>query len=136
MSLNENKVLIHQLINEVSTKGKFEVLNELLSDNYIEHAGPPTLPQGREAFKQLTLVFRNAFPDWTFTIEDVVAEGDRMAIRGTGRGTHLGTFLHFPPTGKQGTMQAMHLFRVDDGKVVERWGFPDMMGLVQQLTTG
>jgi len=64
MSLNANKALIHQIINEVSNQGKFEVLSEMLSDNYVEHAGPPTLRPGREAFKQLTLVFRNAFPDW------------------------------------------------------------------------
>lgn len=134
MSLEENKALVHRLIDEVSNDGKFEVLEELLSADYMEHAGPPGLPPGREAFKQLVLVFRNAFPDWRFTIEAAVAEGDRVAIRGTGRGTHQGSFLHFPATGKQVEMQAMHIFRIDGGKIVARWGQPDIMGLMQQIS--
>ncbi|HKP54406.1 MAG TPA: ester cyclase [Chloroflexia bacterium] len=133
MSLEENKALVHRLVNNVANEGRYEELEELLVADYVEHNAPPGIPPGREAFKQMTLIFRNAFPDWHFTVEDTIAEGDRVAIRGMGRGTHQGAFLGIPPTGKQITMQAMHLFHVRDGKIVARWAQADIMGLLQQL---
>ncbi len=133
MSTEENKALVHRLVDNVANEGRFEELEELLVSDYVEHNAPPGIPPGREAFKQMSLIFRNAFPDWYFTVEDTIAEGDRVVIRGIGHGAHRGSFLGIAPTGNQIAMRAMHIFRVGDGKVLERWAQADVMGLLQQL---
>jgi predicted ester cyclase len=139
MSTEENKALIHLLVDNVANEGRYEELEELeelLVSDYVEHNAPPGIPPGREAFKQMSLIFRNAFPDWHFTVEDTIAERDRVVIRGMGQGTHQGAFLGIPPTGKQITMQAMHIFRIGEGRVLERWAQADVMGLLQQIREG
>ena len=76
---------------------------------------------------------RTAFPDWTETIEDIIAEGDKVVTRFTSRGTHKGKFMGVPPTGKKVKITEVAVFRIADGKITEQWGFPDLQGLRQQL---
>jgi len=78
-------------------------------------------------------MFRTAFPDVRFTVEDQIADGDLLANRFTVRGTHQGEFMGIPPTGKQATVSGIDMIRVRDGKVVEHWVQMDQMGLMQQL---
>jgi steroid delta-isomerase-like uncharacterized protein len=74
-----------------------------------------------------------AFPDFAVTVEDAVAEGDKVALRVTIRGTHQGALMGTPPTGKPIAISGMSLWRIADGKIVERWESADMLGLMQQL---
>jgi len=78
-------------------------------------------------------MYRTAFPDVHFTIEDQIAEGDRVVTRWTARGTHQGPLVGIPPTSKQVTMSGIAIYRLVDGKIVEQWGVNDMLGLLQQL---
>jgi predicted ester cyclase len=82
---------------------------------------------------QRLATMRSAFPDAALTVEDVVAAGDRVAFRSTLRGTHRGEFMGIPPTGRQFTIGLVDIIRIEDGKFVEQWGGPDMLGLLQQL---
>ncbi len=98
------------------------------------HASPPGEEiHGREGIEQFYGALRAAFPDLRITIEDQVAEGDRVVTRWTARGTHTGAFQGIPPTGKQGRMTGIDIDRIADGKVVECWVNSDDLGLLQQL---
>ena len=78
-------------------------------------------------------MFRQAFPDSYFTVEDMVAEGDKVATRKTFHGTHQGEFMGIPPTGQQVSTGLIDVVRIVDGKVVEHWSMGDNLGLMQQL---
>ena len=79
------------------------------------------------------LVIQMAFPDLVVTVEDQIAEGDRVVTRWTARGTHGGEFLGIPPTGKEFTFKGVDIVRIVDGKIVEGWDVPDLFGLMRQL---
>jgi predicted ester cyclase len=78
-------------------------------------------------------MYLTAFPDLHLTIEDLIAEGDKVVDRQTARGTHQGTFMGIPPTGKQITVTAMNISRIVGGKIVEHWVELDTLGMLQQL---
>jgi predicted ester cyclase len=104
------------------------VIDEVCTADFVYH-DPSGPVQGREAFKQFIGMYLSAFPDFHITIEDMVAEGDRVAVRQTTTATHQG----IPPTGKRITVSGIHITRVVDGKSVEDWGNDDVLGLMQQL---
>ena len=134
MSIENNKAVAHQMLDEVFNQGNMSLADELLSPNYIEHEElPPGVPAGREGLKQTILMTRAAFPDFSATIEDIVAEGDKVAQRITWTGTHKGDFMGIPATGKSVSIQVLDIIRVVDGHIVEHWGLMDSMGLMQQL---
>src|SRR5437899_12851450 len=89
--------------------------------------------QGIEAFRQFTSAFFTAFPDLQTTIEDLMAEGDKVAVRQTWRGTHTGNFQGTPPTGKRVTFTSIEVYRVAGDKLAEEWVELDVFGLLQQL---
>ncbi len=91
------------------------------------------MPPGLDGTKQALTMWRAAFPDLTVTAEEMIAEGDKVAVRTVVRGTNSGEFMGMPATGKQVTMTGIEILRIADGKVVERWGELDMMGMMQQL---
>ncbi len=106
----------------------------MLADNVVQHiSGLPPEAKSLEGFKQLLPALPQAFPDVLFEAEDLVAEGDKVAFRLNWTGTHQGEFFGIPPTGTRATVSEMHMFRIADGKVVERWGEWDALGLMQQL---
>ena len=134
MSTENNKALIRRVNEEAINQGNLALLDELVGSDYVEH--DPNYPQpvrGAEGLKQYFQTFRSAFPDLHFTIEDIIGEGDTVAVRQTGRGTHQGELFGIPPTGKQLTVTAMHFHRFVNGKVVESWVNSDSMGMLQQL---
>src|SRR6266487_536256 len=88
---------------------------------------------GRDGLKQFVTATLSAFPDFHFTIEDAIAEGNKVAVRLTARGTHRGPLGDIPPTGNQVANTAIVIFRITDGKIVERWGVADQLLLLQQL---
>jgi predicted ester cyclase len=90
-------------------------------------------PPGPASFKQLVTFYRSAFPDAEFTIEDVLADGDKVVMRNTFSGTHRGPFMGIAPTGRRVSQEQIHIVRVASGQVVEHWAVRDDLSLLQQL---
>ena len=134
MSTEENKASLRRVYEEAINRGNMAVVDELVGPDYIEHdPGYPQPVRGPEGLKQYFMVFRTAFPDLHLAIEDMVGEGDRIAVRHTARGTHQGDLLGTPPTGKQLTVTGMTFHKFVNGKLVETWVNADTLGLLQQL---
>jgi steroid delta-isomerase-like uncharacterized protein len=133
MSTEENKAVARRLIEEALNTGNFAVLDDLLAPNYrMYFLGMPE-PLDREGWQHVATLFRTAFPDLQLTIEDIIAEGNRVALRFTERGTHQGDFQGLAPTGKQVTLTGTVFFRLEDGKLVEDRPLFDRLELLQQL---
>ncbi|HXF70879.1 MAG TPA: ester cyclase [Thermoflexus sp.] len=134
MSTEQNKALVRQIVEEIFNRGNMSRADEFLAPDFVEHEElPPGIPRDREGVKQLTAMLRNAFPDFKTTIEDMVAEGDKVVIHQTWTGTHKGEFMGVPPTGKSVSFGVIDILRIAGGKIVEHWGQMDSMGLMQQL---
>ena len=131
MSTEDNKALVRGFYGEsVHTPA---LLDELLAPTYVLHfPGSPPIA-GIEPAKQLMASYTAAFPDLQLTTEDIVAEGDKVAIRNTWRGTHQGVFQGLPPTGRHVTFTGTDIFRFVGGKIAEQWADLDALGLMQQL---
>ena len=133
MSVEENKAIVRRFYEELS-KGDMAAADELIASNVVDHdQNPETVVRGPESFKRMAALVRTTFPDIHFTVEDEVAEGDKVAVRWTMRGAHKGEFMGVPGTGKQVTGAGMHFFRVAGAKIVEIWVNRDELGLMQQL---
>jgi deazaflavin-dependent oxidoreductase (nitroreductase family) len=131
MSTEDNKALVRRFYEEgVHNPALFD---ELLAPTYVLHL-PGSLPiSGIELAKQLMVAYTSAFPDLQLTTEDLVAEGDKVAIRNTWRGTHHGVFQGIAPTGKFVTFTGTDVFRLVGGRIAEQWADLDALGLMQQL---
>jgi len=133
MSVEENKDKIRRFVEEFWNKGNLESLNEHQAASYVHHdPGSPEITD-REGFKQFAIMTRTGFPDFNVTIEDIIAEGDKVVTRWSVRGTHKGALGEIPPTGKEVTMTGITIDRIADGKVVEGWFHSDDLGFWQQL---
>jgi len=133
MSTEENKAIIRRNCEEALNKGDLAVADENIATNYVYHGSGGQEFKGPEGFKQFITMLRTAFPDLHFTIEDMVAEGDKVAHRLTLRGTHKGELMGIAPTGKQVTTTAITISRFVGGKEVEAWSSMDMLGMMQQM---
>ncbi len=132
MSTEENKAVVRRWF-EALNRGDLRAAFETIDPNIVDHEIPPGSPPGIEGVRQMFTTSFAAFPDMHITIDDMIAEGDRVVTRITARGTHQGEFMGMPPTGKQITLTSFDIVRVVGGKQVEHWGQMDMMGLMQQL---
>ena len=132
MSLQDNKAVIRRLYDALNT-GDLKAMDEALAVNVVDLLSFEGQTPGVQGFKERLTRLRNSFPDLTFTIETMIAEGNMAAERVTLRGTHLGKFMGVPATGKQvrGTMMAFNKFA--NGKVVERGRIINVFGLVRQI---
>jgi len=133
MSSAELKAIVRRVLEEILGQGQLELANQLIADTYVHHGAIPGLPPGREGFRQVVTLLRTAFPDLQVTIEDLIAEGDIVAARVIASGTHRGAIGGISPTGTRATFTAIHIYRIDAGQVVERWGEGNILGLLQQL---
>ena len=133
MSTEENKRIARRFIEESFGQGKFHLLDEILADDYLDHDAPPGTPPGREGMKYIKAAYRSAFPDLQFTIEDQIAEGDKVTTRWTFRGTHTGELFGIPPTGKKVVMPGISIYRIADARMQEAWVRYDLLGMMQQL---
>jgi predicted ester cyclase len=136
MSLEANKEIVRRVLEEFWHQGNERVLDELFATDYINHELSNPEVRGLEEYKQWArgarAMWSAAMPDWRVTIEDLVAEGDKVAKRWVLRGTHTGEMLGASPTGKRVEMRAMTLYHITNGKVREiHWNF-DLYGLLQQ----
>jgi len=134
MEHEANRARIRRLYEETFTHtGDLSVIDEFIAEDFVDHAGPPGLPGGREGFRLQALAWRQAFPDIRLRVDQLVAHDDTVAIAWTGTGTHLGELMGIPPTGVSGQTTGIAFNRLRDGQVVERWGNSDDLGLMQQL---
>jgi steroid delta-isomerase-like uncharacterized protein len=132
MSNEENKTLVRQFFT-VLNDGHLDALDELLAPNYSAHFAGMPAQMRREDFKQFMAAFIAAFPDQHHTVEELIAEGDKVAPRLVIRGTHQGVFNSIPPTGKPVTITGINILRIEHGKIVEHWSEGDNLGMLQQL---
>jgi steroid delta-isomerase-like uncharacterized protein len=130
MSLEENKAVVRRLYMELFNKGRTELIDELYAPDYVSHTAAPAARQDRG---QVATRLRTTFPDLHVTIEDLLAEGDKVMSRVTIRGTDTGGFQGRPPTGRRIEIAAMVVRRIVDGKIAEAWELSDQAGLQRQL---
>ena len=133
MSIEENKALIHRHVEEVFNKGDLSFVEDIIAPDYVCHMSETYEFKGIDGFKQIVTGTRNAFPDLHYTIESLVAEGDKLAVRYSWTGTHQGDFFGVAPTGKRVNMKEAIFYRFKDGKEVEALPYADMLSLFQQL---
>jgi predicted ester cyclase len=135
MSTEQNKINFRRIPEEIFNQGNLAMADELFAADFIEHAPlPPGWPTGLAGVKQFVTMVRTAFPDFHYTVEEMIAEGDKVAGRVTAHGTHQGEFMGIPPTGKQATWTETHIGRyAGGGKLAEHWVSGDQLGMLQQL---
>ena len=131
MSTEHNKALIRRYIEERWNARKLWLTDELVSPNFVLHT--PSGDVGLAAFQTAITAYLHSFPDSAVSIEDMVAEGDRVAIRYNFSGTHQGEFMGVAATGKHALCSGMAFYRVVAGRLVEGWFVEDTLGLLEQL---
>jgi steroid delta-isomerase-like uncharacterized protein len=129
----EHKALVRRWFQEVWCEGSTSTIDELLSDAVVIHGLGPQDLHGPAGFKNFFSAYRNAFPDVSIKVDDLVAEGDRVVARWSGSGTHLGDGLGLPATGKKVQFRGVTIVRVEQGKLAEGWNEFDQLGVFQQL---
>jgi steroid delta-isomerase-like uncharacterized protein len=135
MAVDENKAVVrryNEIIQQFFQGGDVNGFDEVCAPDLVHH-GPAIMPRDLPGLKQMVPVFRATFPDIEIVTEDLVAEGDRVVDRVTVRGTHQGEFMGIPPSGQPIELHEIHIARIVDGKIVERWTQFDMFGLLQQI---
>ena len=134
MSAEESNKAIMRRFWGVWDKGDIDPLDELLAPNYINHTlATPDLPPGPEGVKEVISMFRSAMPDLQVVIEDMIAEGDKVATRYALEGTHRGELFGVPPTGGRLSIKSMTVERLSEGKIVEHWRITDELDMMRQL---
>jgi steroid delta-isomerase-like uncharacterized protein len=128
----ENKALVRRFVQEFWNEGNTTAVDELMAIDATIHmpTGEVVNPDGLKSFADM---WRGLFPDWHSTFEELIAEGDKVAERWTGRGTHRGELQGIPPTGKRVEVPGSVFYRIVGGKIVEFRGQLDMMSLMQQI---
>jgi predicted ester cyclase len=130
MTPEENKAILRRFIEEIYNQKHVAAYDDYTAPGFYSHmSGGMTREQVRQSYAGIFA----GLPDLHYQIEDVIAEGDKVAVRLTVTGTHLGQFWGFPPTGKRVKMTAIHIGRMVDGKFVEHWAEADALGMRQQL---
>jgi predicted ester cyclase len=131
MTAEQNKELFRRLFDEVFSGGDLAAIDELVAPDTVENQAG--MQSGREGVKRLVQMLRGAFPDLRYTIEDLAAEGDKVWGRVTARGTHNGSFMGHPPTGRSMTITVIDICCFANGQMVEHWGVADTFGVLTQL---
>lgn len=132
MSIEDNKNTVRRFFEEGPSKGDLRAADELLAPDFALHTPLPSAP-GIQGMNDVISACRAAFEHLNVTVEDMVAENDRVAARFTARGIHKGAFMGLPPTGKSITMTGIEVFRMENGRIAELWGEANLLGLMQQL---
>ncbi|MCP8323656.1 MAG: ester cyclase [Candidatus Methylarchaceae archaeon HK02M2] len=128
MSLEENKSIVRRWIEEYN-KHNLDSFDEFIAPDYVDH----TNQVDRDGLKQLFTMGFTGFPDWHETIEDIIAEGDKVWVRLSYTGTHTGEFMGLPPTGKKITSKGVDIYRIVNGKLAEYWNVIDNVDMFKQI---
>lgn len=133
MPVEENRDVIRRAYEELWNERNVGVVGELVAEDFLNHAAPPGKQRGRQGLKDVVRMFEGAFPDFRYEVEDVISEGDKVAVRDVFRGTHQGDFMGVPATGNRVNMEAIHIYRLSEGKLAEHWVARDDLGMMRQL---
>jgi steroid delta-isomerase-like uncharacterized protein len=133
MSIEENKAIARRWNDEIWSKGNMAAVDGLMSVDFVWLNAPPGGASDREGFKQFQAGALGAFSGMKCVVEDMVAEGDKVAVRWTWSGKHTGDYMGMAPTGKQVTMTGVSIIRVVGGKITEEWDESDNLGFMTQL---
>jgi len=131
MTIEDNKALVRQFIEDVFGRGRLAAVDELVAQDFVPHTYPGTTD--RDGLKRAMERVSKGLANASFTIDDMIAEGDRVAVRLTASATQVGEFMGMPATGKRYTIEEIHVFGLRDGKIAEHWHQFDQMGLMRQL---
>ncbi len=132
MSLEQNKAILNRYMEAVNNHTVTDVI-DLFADDFTDSSAPLGMPNGKEGFLMAHQILEAAFPDVRFTVDKVVADGDKIGVVATGSGTNTGSFFGIPATGKTVKWWGVRILRIQNGKIVEAWGLFDQMGILQQM---
>jgi steroid delta-isomerase-like uncharacterized protein len=133
MTTEENKTVVRDFIDSLFTKGDLGAVDDYLADDFVNHDPPVGVSADREGMRAAGSIFRAAFPDWHSDVHLLVGEGDIVVERFTASGTHKGELFGVAASGKVISLPGINVFRIRDGRIVERWGRLDELGLFRQL---
>ena len=133
MFAEENKALVRRYVEEFVDRSNFDLSEEMFAPNFVRYDAGSDQVSAIEDLKHFFAMLHSGFPGFQSTIEDLLSEEDKVALRFTFHGTHQGEFMGIPPTGKEVTMPGIDLLRIADGKIVEMWNQEDVLGMMQQL---
>lgn len=132
--MSANKEIVRRLIDGVWRDRNLALVDELVAQDYVGHDPTQAEPiQGRDGFRQFVGMYQAAFQDAAITIDDQIAEGDRVVTRWTGRGTHTGELMGIAASGKEVTVSGITVSRLAGGKIAEEWELMDALGMLVQL---
>jgi steroid delta-isomerase-like uncharacterized protein len=132
MTIEENRELVRRFVDEVFVGGNAAAVDELVAEDFVPHTWPYT-GDGRADLRQAMERVSMGLAEVEFTIEDMIGEGDRVAVRLASSATHVGDFMGLSPSGNRYTIGEIHIFRIRDGQIVEHWHQLDAIGLMRQL---
>ncbi len=132
VDVETNKQALRRLIEEVFNRGDLTAFDDLVAADYVDRSDPDE-PMGRDGYRELVEATSAALGEFEMTIEDLVGEGDIVALRFTATGVHQGEFLGMAPTGRRVSWSGMGWLRYRDGQLVERWNVSDVHGLLEQM---
>ena len=134
MSVEDNKALVSRFYDEAINVGNLDLIDEFVSEDFVEHEVFPGLPTtGPEAPKAALGMFLAAFPDLRITASEMIAEGDKVTVRGTMSGTHKGEFMGIPATNQGFNIQVIDILEIHEGKATAHWGLTDQAAMMEQL---
>jgi steroid delta-isomerase-like uncharacterized protein len=128
-----NKAVVRRFIEEVQNRKDAAAYYELNHPDFVNLSAPPGFPSDRDGGKMVLWSFFAAFPDGRITIDDMIAEGDRVVTKKTFTGTHTGAFGEVPASGNHVTIQYVDILRLRDGKIIEHWLCMDQLTFMQQM---
>jgi predicted ester cyclase len=133
MSIAQHKETVRLLFEEDISRGNEAVSADIIHPDFFDHTNPPGMQHGLKGHLAIVRLFRAAFPDQWWQIEDLIAEDDKVVARTTMTATHTGDFFGIPPTGRPVTLTGVHILRLQEGRIAEHWGSNDDLGLMRQL---
>ncbi len=131
--MEDTKTFVRSTTEEIWRTGNANLIDEHMAPNYVLHKPPTGFSPDREGLKAILHAMRSAFPDLRMTVEDVIAEGEKVVQRRSYQGTHQGELFGIPASGKAISVSQITVSRVADGKFVEEWAETDFLGMLQQL---
>tara|TARA_B100000809_G_scaffold27634_1_gene24045 strand:- start:3211 stop:3666 length:456 start_codon:yes stop_codon:yes gene_type:complete len=129
----DNKQVVARFIEELKNQANHDIVDELMTPGFIHHLKDPRLPAGRAGMKLLGQVVAGGFPDVQATVDELLADGDRVIERTSAAATHTGHFNGIPATGNKVVWTEIHIYRMENGKIAEMWSEVDLLGLLVQL---